>query len=395
VPPRSFWPFSVLRDSCSPSAFQSCVFFSSTINNNSASTSNDVTTGNGAGASSSSLPTRRRKGPTLPLEFSESLIPVSPIHVAKTIDLEAAAKLFPDATKVRKKNSYIIRLETYSDLKNPSYLAVYPYGSLVFFNVKPSDIATIVQQLKPVTTKPYFDRSESYSVLVTKDVVERSPLTAQDYDRFHIVNGDFCIVPELEWNAVSVIANIMAQTVALDSYADTVDELLDNFAGINLSVAETGSFNGKDLLFQTIARNNSIFIDMISKIRILDKSDTAWNLIQYEKIHYGLKEEFEIDDRFENIEFKLNLIEKNAKFFMEVMHSQKSSNLEWTIALLIGLECFLMCVEMSGCGEPLFRAWTSGYLWPPEWIVADGTDVAVAAAGMEQETSNLSSGNAR
>jgi uncharacterized Rmd1/YagE family protein len=363
------------------------------------------------------LPIRRRKqGPTLPLEFSESLVPVSAIHVAKTIDLEAAARLFPDALKVRKKNSYIIRLEnipSYNDEDgkptNPSFLAVYPYGSLVFFNVKPPEvIAAIVNRLKPVTTKPYFDRSESFSVLVTKDVVDprSSPSTeappAIDYDRFHIVNGDYCVVPELEWNAVSVIANIMAQTVALDSYADTVDELLDNFAGINSSVATTGSFKGeKDLLFQTIAHNNSIFIDMISKVRILDRSDTAWNLIQYETIHYGLKEEFEIDDRFENIEFKLNLIEKNAKFFMEVMHSQKSSNLEWCIVVLIALECFLMCVEMSGSGEPLFRAWTSGHLWPPEWIVGDVTDVvgtdgdvAASGANVEQpEESCLSSGN--
>jgi hypothetical protein len=184
-----------------------------------------------------------------------------------------------------------------------------------------------------------------------------------------------------------------------------VDVLLDNFAGINSSVATTGSFRGeKDLLFQTIAHNNSIFIDMISKIRILDRSDTAWNLIQYETIHYGLKEEFEIDDRFENIEFKLNLIEKNAKFFMEVMHSQKSSNLEWCIVVLIAIECVLMCVEMSGSGEPLFRAWTSGYLWPPEWLVVDATaatDVAadtdvfdLASGASEQpDKSSLSTGN--
>jgi hypothetical protein len=59
----------------------------------------------------------------------------------------------------------------------------------------------------------------------------------------------------------------------------------------------------------------------------------------------------EIDDRFENIEFKLNLIQQNAKFFLEVLHHQKSNNLEWIIAILILLECILMCIEMSGLGE--------------------------------------------
>jgi hypothetical protein len=64
----------------------------------------------------------------------------------------------------------------------------------------------------------------------------------------------------------------------------------------------------------------------------------------------------ELDDRFENIEFKLNLIHNNAKFFLEVMHHQKANNLEWIIVVLILAECILMCIEMSGFGEVLFRS---------------------------------------
>jgi hypothetical protein len=63
-----------------------------------------------------------------------------------------------------------------------------------------------------------------------------------------------------------------------------------------------------------------------------------------------------LDDRFENIEFKLNLIHNNAKFFLEVMHHQKANNLEWIIVALILAECILMCIEMSGFGESFFHA---------------------------------------
>jgi hypothetical protein len=63
-----------------------------------------------------------------------------------------------------------------------------------------------------------------------------------------------------------------------------------------------------------------------------------------------------LDDRFENIEFKLNLIHNNAKFFLEVMHHQKANNLEWIIVVLILAECILMCIEMSGFGESFFHA---------------------------------------
>ena len=108
------------------------------------------------------------------------------------------------------------------------------------------------------------------------------------------VTGDYCMVPELDMNGVAVIGTIMGQTVTLDSYSDTVEELLTNFARINSTVTQTGSFTtgDKSFLFKTVAQNNSIFIDMISKVRIKDRSDTAWNLTKYETIHYGLKEEF-------------------------------------------------------------------------------------------------------
>jgi uncharacterized Rmd1/YagE family protein len=64
----------------------------------------------------------------------------------------------------------------------------------------------------------------------------------------------------------------------------------------------------------------------------------------------------EIDDRFDQIEYKLNLIQQNAKFFLEVMQSQKSNSLEWIIVLLIGVECVIMCIDMSGMGEPFFKS---------------------------------------
>ena len=108
-------------------------------------------------------------------------------------------------------------------------------------------------------------------------------------------------------------------------------------------------------VFSSVAQNNSIFIDMVSKLGIKDRSDTAWNLSQYEDIHEGMKEEFEIYTRFKDIEFKLNLIQENAKFFLEVLHNQKSNTLEWIIIVLILFECILMCLEMSGLGPEFFQ----------------------------------------
>jgi len=59
----------------------------------------------------------------------------------------------------------------------------------------------------------------------------------------------------------------------------------------------------------------------------------------------------------------LNLIQQNAKFFLQVLASQKSNNLEWIIVFLILAECILMCVEMSGLGGTLFQSLLASGGW--------------------------------
>ena len=85
-------------------------------------------------------------------------------------------------------------------------------------------------------------------------------------------------------NTVGIVSNIMGQTAVLDWHNDATDELLANFSGVNSTVERTGSFTSMErrTLFQVVAPNNSSFIDMVGKLGIKDRSDTAWHLSQYE-----------------------------------------------------------------------------------------------------------------
>jgi hypothetical protein len=47
-------------------------------------------------------------------------------------------------------------------------------------------------------------------------------------------------------NGVAVISNIMGQTVALDTYNDTVDDFTSKLCSINSTVAKTGKFTATD-----------------------------------------------------------------------------------------------------------------------------------------------------
>ena len=68
-----------------------------------------------------------------------------------------------------------------------------------------------------------------------------------------------------------------------------------------------------------------------------------------------MREEFELDDRFDHVEFKLNMIQQNTKFFLEILHNQKTQTLEYVIIVLIAFECILMTLDMTGLGSVVFE----------------------------------------
>lgn len=298
--------------------------------------------------------------------------PVIAIQVARSIDLsQVSSKVLATkgVRKMKERLSVVAQLRpnnedalgnTVGNEEAARFVAVFRFGSVVFFNVSPKDIASLVDEIKLYSTGSSLSPERKDRFCVHVQPSHSTPLMQDhdddDYeDDEDVVTADYCIVPELNMKAVDVISNIMAQSVALDSYNDTVDKLLADFERINNKVTNEGKLSliDRDKMFRSVAENNAIFLKL-TKVGIKDREDTAWNLSQYENISEGMREEFDIDRRFEHIEFKLNLIQQNAKFFLEVLANRKSDSLEWIIIVLILLECILMCVEMSGMGEPLF-----------------------------------------
>jgi uncharacterized Rmd1/YagE family protein len=277
---------------------------------------------------------------------------VEAFYAAQTIDLAplAASDLATNVTR-RKFNKDNLLLElsskTAQNDSNPSYVAIYRFGSVIFFNVSPRIQKTMLQAIKKHALEPLaqgLEQKDTFIVCVMPNV-PRSQVTSEH-----------CIVPNLNMNAVAVISEVMAQSVALESYNEIVDSLLEKFAILNSTISRTNKMDlDKKMLFSKIAQNNRIFIDLISKIRIKKRNQIAWDQMEFEVIHSGMTREFDIDDRFELIQFKLDLIQQNSKLFLEVIQHQKSASLEWVIVVLIGFECGLMILEMTGQGSALFE----------------------------------------
>ncbi len=60
-----------------------------------------------------------------------------------------------------------------------------------------------------------------------------------------------------------------------------------------------------------------------------------------------MRKDFELDYRYKDLSLKLDIVKEDAQFFLEVLHSQKSNNLEWIIIWLIAIEIVIGLTGLS------------------------------------------------
>ena len=87
--------------------------------------------------------------------------------------------------------------------------------------------------------------------------------------------------------------------------------------------------------------------EIISKLGVHERYDIAWKYVQYGRIWEFLRAELEMEPRFKTLDMKLNLIQDNLKYFLEILQARKSDSLEWTIIILIAVEIVLSLYELK------------------------------------------------
>lgn len=119
--------------------------------------------------------------------------------------------------------------------------------------------------------------------------------------------------------------------------------MLEAFLQMTVKVEERGSFHELKMpeLYQLVAANNRIFGAVLSKLGIFEGSDAAWDNADYFDTWEELRRDFEIDSRYKDLEMKLDIVNANSRFFLEILQNQKSTKLEWIIIILIAAEIII------------------------------------------------------
>ena len=218
------------------------------------------------------------------------------------------------------------------------YMVVFKFGSVVFYNVGAQEREECLELTRNFVESPLaYPMKEDYLVKVSPRLDEWAKL-----------ESDHIVLKRLDVNNISVISAVLAQTVALEHYEHKVDAMLEIFSKLNKSTELTGDLNiSKKRLFSLVAENNNTLTELITRLGLLGRSDTAWQYAQYNIVWEGLRQDSELEDRFQDLDYKLNLIQTQVKFYLKILQNRKSDFLEWTIIVLIALEICVSLYDMS------------------------------------------------
>ncbi|XVE91564.1 hypothetical protein REPUB_Repub01dG0020600 [Reevesia pubescens] len=180
------------------------------------------------------------------------------------------------------------------------YMVVFQYGSAVLFNIEDHEVESYLEIV----------RRHASGLLpeMGKDdyCVKEQPLLAKDMQG----GPDYIVLKNLDTDSIRIIGSVLGQSIALDYFVSQVDGMVEEFAGLNRAMEKTGTFT----------------MDRTKLIKLVGKANS------------NLADEYEVTQRFGNLDFKLKFVEHNIHFLQKVIQNRRSDLLEWCIIFLLTIE---------------------------------------------------------
>lgn len=233
---------------------------------------------------------------------------------------------------------------------NNSFMAVTSYGSAVFFDtpkeLKERCLSLLLNKNASVVSEPLKDHTlykEEFDVTIDPSIGPRWSI---------LENPDCIVLQKMDVMNMQTVAHVLGQSVALEFYGTHVEKTLETFCSLNQEMMESANIGklNKQMLLQLVAENNIVMSDIISKLGVHERFDVAWREAKYGELWEYLRQELEIDSRFETLDMKLNLVQNNLKYILELHQQRKSVALEWTIIVLIAVEIVLSLFQIGHGG---------------------------------------------
>ena len=173
------------------------------------------------------------------------------------------------------------------------------------------------------------------------DVVREEFAVVEGGDRVGIAQGKL-VVDQLTSTRAGVVALIVAQSAAMETYERIVDGLFGKTQKLveKLEVRGIVPLRTRPLhrfIGEAVGRRSEV----LSTLHLLDKPDATWDDPAMDRIYDDLRSEFDLGDRFEALESKLRAVRDALELLLGVARDRRLFLLEAAIVALICLEVVL------------------------------------------------------
>ncbi|GAL66829.1 RMD1 family protein [Jejuia pallidilutea] len=248
-------------------------------------------------------------------------------QVASAINLKASKQglqwqlLFQDSDELYYKSS------------NESFIYLFQYGMVSFFNMNHTEIERALEQIKPFCVNYFSEKlSESVEVIIKTNTLR--------------VQFDSVVLPKIDEEMIRLVMLNTSQSVALQSFSEITEELLIETNEHTLYLEEKGKLDiSGHKLKRFIGKVLNIKNKITENLYIFDAPDITWEKEQLNKLNQDLKQSFDLKDRYRLIHDRIEIIKENLELFKDIMDHKESSRLEWIIIILIVIEVLDLFVE--------------------------------------------------
>lgn len=160
-------------------------------------------------------------------------VSVKAYYIARGVDIRRVeSNLYGTSREQLHGKSVTITVEK----KLNQFISIFEYGSCVFFNIPTAQHSEHLRRIREAafveTNAGRFEHTEDYTVMIHDKL-----------DRPFAIKPEHVNIRCLDSNNIVIIGTVVAQSVALDYYAATVEEKLDTFMRMNKNIEESANPN--------------------------------------------------------------------------------------------------------------------------------------------------------
>lgn len=219
----------------------------------------------------------------------------------------------------------------YAFPESDRYLYIFDYGVVVFANYDDLAKSEMLLFLKNYTVEfVVLDLREEYTIQEDANIQKM------------IVKNDFVVVPKINSNVLRIVMLNTGQSVALEYYESLTDAQITSSKYYILELEKHGRLSiSKTNLLKYIGKVLNVKNSIVDNLYILDDPNLVWDNEELDVLNRLLKSNFDINTRFKDLDYRLQIVEDNLRLFTDVLNVRESSRLEWTVIILIAIEILI------------------------------------------------------